>query len=47
MSGHNGLRGVVTANENNRTAAQLHRIALLHGTPGKRPKRKGATSTKS
>jgi microsomal dipeptidase-like Zn-dependent dipeptidase len=34
MSGHNGLRGLITANENNRTAAQLHRIALLHGMFG-------------
>ncbi len=35
MSGHNGLRGVgASINENNRTAAQLHRIAALHGMFG-------------
>jgi microsomal dipeptidase-like Zn-dependent dipeptidase len=34
MSGHNGLRGNPTANENNRTPAQLHRIAALHGMFG-------------
>ena len=35
MSGHNGLRGVGRAiNENNRTATQLHRIAMLHGMFG-------------
>jgi microsomal dipeptidase-like Zn-dependent dipeptidase len=34
MSGHNGLRGVSAFNENNRTAAQLHRIAMLHGMFG-------------